>query len=89
MGRPLLLSCQRRILRQDGRARQTAWAGQGGHIAPIANQVCRYCGQPAVEGWVDLDGSVIYCCEQHVETNATPPKRHAAEAPPAKDARKA
>ena len=27
---------------------------------PIANQICKHCGEPAVEGWVELDGRVTY-----------------------------
>jgi hypothetical protein len=37
---------------------------------PIANQVCKECGAPAVEGWVELDGRVTYFCERHAGTSA-------------------
>ena len=50
-------------------------------MAPIVNQLCRHCGRPAVEGRVDLDGSVTYCCEEHVETPSPPPEPSKTEAP--------
>ena len=58
-------------------------------MAPIANQACKQCGQPAVEGRVDLDGSVTYLCAQHVATKPPPPKSSEADAAAAKDDRKA
>src|ERR1700722_9298265 len=67
---------------QPGRSRQAGLAAVGmvalrsspsrergaGHsmVAPIENQVCQHCGEPAVEGRVELDGRVNYLCEKHV-----------------------
>jgi len=40
--------------------------------APIENQVCQHCGEPAVEGRVELDGRVNYLCQKHVGMNGKP-----------------
>ncbi len=41
-------------------------------VAPIENQVCKHCGEPAIEGRVELDGSVNYLCQRHVGMNGKP-----------------
>lgn len=49
---------------------------------PIENQVCKHCGEPAVEGRVALDGSVTYLCARHIDMNGHPPQPHEADTPP-------
>jgi hypothetical protein len=52
-------------------------------VVPIENQICKHCGDPAIEGRVELDGSVSYLCQKHVAVNGEPGDKSDAGDPPA------
>ncbi len=52
-------------------------------VPPIENQVCKHCGDPAIEGRVELDGRVSYLCQKHVGMNGNPADKGEIGGPPA------
>lgn len=48
---------------------------------PLAQQLCRSCGEPAVDARVELDGSLTYFCARHGPETERPPSADPAAKP--------